>query len=88
MKPVKNIAELRTQFLTIKTGVAGDTLFLAKAALLSCEKLAELLRKQPRRRARRQSTAWQKFLGEGLRQRKSFQVIAEEWKQKKDGAGA
>lgn len=84
MIPVKDIKELQREFRQVRGGVAADTIFMAKAAMLSCEMLAELLRKQPRKRDRRKPTAWQKFVGEGMRQGKSLQVIAKEWKQRQE----
>ncbi len=87
MIPVKDIKELQREFRQVRGGVAADTIFMAKAALLSCEMLAKLLRKQPRERERRRPSEWQTFFGKGMRQGKSPQAIAEEWREKKDGAG-
>lgn len=87
MKRVKNIKELRREYGRIKSRCADDTLFMAKAALLSCEMLDELsrdLRKLlTKKRVRRKQSEWQKFVAKRLRTGKSMQQISRDWTQGK-----
>jgi hypothetical protein len=78
MKHCKNIEELRTQFAGVNSGVAGDTIFGAKALMF----IAELLvaRKST---TKRKPSKWQIFLGKSLKSGKTIQEAAADWKARK-----
>jgi len=79
MKRCETIKELRGEFNGIKTGVAGDTIFGAKALMFIAERLVE---NHKPNRPKRKLTAWQKFACKGLRAGKSMKQISQEWKSK------
>ena len=79
MKSCETIQELRREFLGVNSGVAGDTIFGAKALMFIAERLAE---KHSPSRPKRKPAPWQKFMGHGLREGKSMKQISKEWKSK------
>lgn len=76
MKHCKTIAELRAELAEVKTGVAGDTIFGAKALMFIAECLSAP--KKPKRKP----SKWQVFLGKALKSGKTIQQAAKEWKEK------
>lgn len=81
-----SIKELRREFASIKSVVAGDTRFGAQALLFMCEKLEQvslLQISQVRKvRKKRAPTAWTQAISKGMREGKSITQIAEEYKSK------
>ncbi len=75
MQHCETIKELRKEFAGVKTGVAGDTIFGAKALMF----IAEILASGPKSKKRKPS-AWQKFLGRALKSGKTVKQAANEWK--------
>jgi hypothetical protein len=73
MKSCNTIRELRKEFGAVKSGCAGDTIFMAKALMFLCERKAE-----PRKK--RKPSEWQKFLKAGMRKGKSVKQLGEEWR--------
>lgn len=92
MKRAKNLDELRQAFAKTKSGCAGDTLFMARASMLSCEMLERierdihLLARKSRRNGHK-LTPYQQFAREGMRAGKSMKVIGEEWREHKAAQG-
>jgi hypothetical protein len=78
MKHCKTIQELRDQLTEVHSGVAGDTIFGAKALMFIAETLAA---KQIR--PKRKPSEWQKFLGRALKSGKTVRQAAEDWKKQK-----
>jgi formylmethanofuran dehydrogenase subunit B len=97
MKPVKTIEELRGELRSIKRGWSQDSMFAAKALLLIAEELNSLIQaatlftksklvealQQPRKRATRKPSKWNRFVSRGMKDGKSLKQIAEEWKQQR-----
>jgi hypothetical protein len=77
MKSCKTIAELRLQFEEVHSGVAGDTIFGAKALMF----IAEILSAQ-KSKPKRKPSKWQIFLGKSLKSGKTIQQAASDWKGK------
>jgi len=48
MKSCKNIVELRKEFASVKSVVAGDTRFIAQALMFVIEQNSEILKQQPK----------------------------------------
>jgi DNA-binding NarL/FixJ family response regulator len=84
MNSCETIKELRREFKGVKTGVAGDTIFGAKALMFIAERLVE---NRTETRAKIKPSAWQKFVGKGLRAGKSMKQIAQEWRARRPGNG-
>ena len=84
MNPVDSVKALRSLLLSTKDGVAGDTVFMAKASLLSVVMLDEcrtLLRQLTRKGHNGKApSSWQRFVAKGARAGKPLQQIAKEWK--------
>ena len=89
---IDDVKELRRAAKKVKSGCSQDTLFMAKASLLSCEMLAgyfkrfdalatEILRRVPaaRKNGHRKLSAWNLFAGKRLKAGKSLQEVAKEW---------
>jgi hypothetical protein len=75
MTPDKTIRDLRARFKEVKSGVAGDTIFMAAALMFLCE---HAVNGQPRKR--RAPSKWNKFMAAGMKKGKSLQEVAEDWK--------
>lgn len=83
MKQAKNIEELREHYREVKSGCAGDTIFMARAMMFMCERLA----KKERNSKKRAPTEWQRFFGRGMKAGKTPVEIAGEWRERQK-AGA
>jgi hypothetical protein len=89
---VKSIKELKHEFSTIQSTVAGDTRFSAQAILFMAEcidrmenTLASQLALMNRQvsKQKRPVTEWQHFFGEGIKAGKTPAEIGAEWRTKK-----
>jgi hypothetical protein len=74
VKPIKTISQLKREYKSIRSGVADDTLFMAKAMMFLIENLKHSLIK-PKRKA----SDWSIFLGNYLRKGKSIKEAAIDW---------
>jgi hypothetical protein len=72
-----SIEDLRIAFDEIKSVVAGDTRFMAQALLFIAEQ-ANQVRVKPKR----PRSAWQQFLSDELKQGKTMQQVASDWRRK------
>ena len=80
-KPFKSLKEMQAAMKSYRFSWNGD--FSGKALVYACERLdeiAELLRKGKRRGGSRKSSAWNRFVSEGMKRGKSLKQIAEEWR--------
>lgn len=77
-----SIEELRRAFDDIKSCVAGDTRFMAQALLFLAE---HAVSQKPVQKPgpKRKPSEWQRFLGDAMRQGKTIQEAAAEWRRKK-----
>ena len=71
----KTIQHLRRAFGDIKSGTAGDVIFIAQAMMYLCEQAA-----QRRNKPRRPQTPWQRYFGAGIKAGKAPQQIGAEWR--------
>lgn len=78
MKPIKTIGELRKEYRGVRSGVAGDTIFMAKAMMFLIENPPFLSKKR-----KRKASDWSIFLGSYLREGKTIQEAAKDWKEEK-----
>jgi hypothetical protein len=84
MKRCETIRDLRTYFKSVTSGCAGDTIFMAKASLYSCELLTELMKSiKGNGRPHKKPTRWQRFFGQSIRAGKTARQAADEWKRRK-----
>ena len=86
MKECRDMKELRSFFLKQNSGCAGDTIFMAKASLYSCQLLTEmmkLMRATNGRKKKRPPTEWQRFFAKRMKQGKSPKTIGAEWRSRK-----
>jgi len=87
----KDLLQLRDQFETIRSTVAGDTRFSAQAILFLSERLSRiesLLEEQlklarqaeTKAKAKRPLTEWQRFFAAGMKAGKTPAEIGAEWR--------
>jgi hypothetical protein len=84
MKRLATIGELQRALRQVKTGVAGDTIFGAKALLFLCEQVASLAAKNGTKRSRKKSS-WQLFFGKYSKLGLPAKEIATEWRKQIGG---
>lgn len=80
----RDIKELRRQFGTIKSTVAGDTRFGAQAIMFVAERLVSietLLQKGAKPKP--PQSEWQKFFARGMKAGKTAAQVGEEWRARK-----
>jgi hypothetical protein len=85
LKAAHDIKELRAQFNTIKSTVAGDTRFGAQAILFVAERLVsiEALLAKGQAPKKRAPSAWQRFFAAGMKAGKTPAEIGREWRSRK-----
>lgn len=85
LKPCKTIEDVRENFTSIKSTVAGDTRFGAQALLFIAERLHDLTvdKKLSEMRQKRPLTEWQKFIKAGLKAGQPITQLATEWHARK-----
>lgn len=86
LESARDIKDLRKQFGTIKSTVAGDTRFGAQAILFVAERLVsieKLLEQQAGAKKKRQPSEWQRFFARGMKAGKTATQIGEEWRAQK-----
>lgn len=76
LRRATDIKELRRDFDSIRSTVAGDTRFGAQAIMFIAEKLDALTRAAPKR----EPTAWQRFFAAGMKAGKTPAEIGAEWR--------
>lgn len=79
LRRTTDIKELRAEFDTIRSTVAGDTRFGAQAIMFIAEKLDALTRERPVRKP----SEWQKFFAKGMKAGKTPTEIGAEWRARK-----
>jgi len=86
MQECRDIKELRAYFRKVTSGVSGDTIFMAKASLYSCELLTEmmaLMKATNGRKKKRPPSEWNRFFAKGMKGGKAPKTIAAEWRARK-----
>ena len=85
----KDLLQLRDQFETIRSTVAGDTRFSAQAILFLSERLSRIeslleeqlkLARQAKTKVKRRPTEWQRFFAAGMKAGKTPAAIGAEWR--------
>jgi hypothetical protein len=81
LKRARSLKELRHEFDSISSTVAGDTRFGAQAILFIAERLEniEALLGKGATKKKRQPSEWQRFFAAGMRAGKTAAQIGEEW---------
>jgi len=79
LRRTTDIKELRREFDSIRSTVAGDTRFGAQAIMFIAEQLDALTREKPRRKP----SEWQKFFARGMKAGKTPAEIGAEWRARK-----
>ena len=87
MKPLETLPELRRELRNTTSGVAGDTIFSAKAVLFICERLVEIekaLAHQNGAKPKRKPSEWQRFFARGMKAGKSAAQVGAEWRERQE----
>lgn len=91
MKAFENLAEARKEFRKIKSGCAGDTIFMAHMSLMVCEQMEKLYklkvreaeeqlkRMQRKTHIARKLTEYQKFFARQIKAGKTAAETAKLW---------
>lgn len=89
LKRAKDLKDLRSQFDSIRSIVAGDTRFGAQAILFVSERLARIevlleqqvkLAQQSQARPKRRPTEWQRFFAAGMKAGRTPAEIGAAWR--------
>ena len=90
MKPIETLPELRRELKNTTSGVAGDTIFSAKAVLFICERLVDIEKAltsqnggKPKPKPKRKPSEWQRFFTAGMKANKSAAQVGAEWRDRK-----
>lgn len=86
MKPIESLPELRRELQRTTSGVAGDTIFSAKAVLFICERLVSIeksLAHQNGAKSKRKPSEYQRFFARGMKAGKSAAQVGAEWRERR-----
>lgn len=93
LKAAKDLKDLRGEFASIRSAVAGDTRFSAQAILFLSERLTRIealleqqikiaRRVEAKAKPKRPKTAWQDFFAAGMKAGKSPAEVGAEWRER------